>query len=373
MCWDIRGSYRRWGAAGNAASVPAAAVYIPAVPTTPHDPGAPRILAVRFSAIGDIVLTTPLLRAIRHRHPHAHITFLTRRAYAPLLADNPRVNEVIGWEQATPFKVLLADLKQRSFTHRLDLHGSLRSGRLRRALGGAWGRYSKHRLARTVLIKTKRNLYRDTRHVAERYFDAAKRLDVTPDGSPAELYLRRDAYDQADEFLAAHRLGRERTLMAVAPGAAHATKRWPDRHWLALLGRLTARADVVILGGAAEAEFAARLAEAGGEHAASAAGLFDLQGTGALIKRARALAAGDTGLMHMATAVGTPVVALYGPTVEAFGFFPYHARASVLERNDLTCRPCSKMGGPRCPLGHHRCMEEILPDDVEAALRRLPA
>lgn len=339
-----------------------------------HRPAeAPRILAVRFSAIGDIVLTTPLLRAIRTVHPQAHVTFVTRSAYAPLLSDNPRVDEVIGWDGHSPLGGLIRDLKSREFTHRLDLHGSLRSGRIRRALGGRWGRYPKHRIARTVLIRTKRNLYRDTRHVAERYFDAAKRLGVRPDGAPAELYLRREAFAAADAFLAAHRLGRERTLLAVAPGAAHATKQWPERHWTALVGRLTARADVVILGGAAEADLAARLAEAGGERAASAAGAFDLQGTGALIKRARALAAGDTGVMHMATAVGTPVVALYGPTVEAFGFFPYRARAAVLQRSDLACRPCSAMGGPRCPLGHHRCMEEILPDDVADALRRLPS
>lgn len=339
----------------------------------PRPADAPRILAVRFSAIGDIVLTTPLLRAIRTAHPHAHVTFLTRAAFTPLLSANPRVDEVVGWDPAQPLPALARELKTRAFTHRLDLHGSLRSGRIRRALGGRWGRYPKHRLARALLIRTRRNFYRDTRPVAERYFDAARQLGVRPDGGPAELYLRREALAQADAFLEANRLGRERTLLAVAPGAAHATKQWPARHWLALMERLTARADVVILGGAAEAELGARLAAAGGGRAASAAGLMDLQGTGALLKRSRALAAGDTGVMHMATAVGTPVAALYGPTVEAFGFFPYRARATVLQRNDLDCRPCSSQGGPRCPLGHHRCLEEILPGDVEDALRRLPA
>lgn len=343
------------------------------MPPAPRSPAPPRILAVRFSAIGDLVLTTPLFRAIRTRHPQAHVTVVTRSSFLPLLADNPRINTVIGWDPATPFRELVADLKARSFSHRLDLHGSLRSARLRRALGGRWGGYPKRRLARAILIRTKRNLYRDHRHVAERYFDAARGLDVHPDGGPAELFLRREAFAAADHFLAAHGLGQERTLLAVAPGAAHATKRWPERHWLALMGRLTARADVVILGGAAEREIAERMAAAGGARAASAAGHFDLQGTAALIKRARSLAAGDTGVMHMASAVGTPVVALFGPTVQAFGFTPYRARATILERLDLTCRPCSKMGGPRCPLGHHRCLEEILPDDVEAALRQLPA
>lgn len=333
---------------------------------------APRILVVRFSAIGDLILTTPLLRALRNRYPKAHVTVVTKAALAPLLADNPRVNEVVGWDPDEPWEQLVASLKARSFSHRLDLHGSLRSARLRHALGGRWGRYPKHRLARALLIRTKRNFYRHPRHVADRYFDAARALGVVPDGGPAELFVRREAMAEADAFLLTHQLGTQRTLIAVAPGATHFTKRWPERHWLALMGRLTARADVVILGSAEDAALAGRLAEAGGARAASAAGRFDLQGTAALIKRSRSLAAGDTGLMHMGTAVGTPVVALYGPTVEGFGFFPYHARASVLQRTDLDCRPCSAMGTARCPLGHHRCMEEILPDDLEAALRKLP-
>jgi len=106
-------------------------------------------------------------------------------------------------------------------------------------------------------------------------------------------------------------------------------------------------------------------------HGACAAGDFDLPGSGALIKRSRALVAGDTGLMHLATAVGTPVVALFGPTVERFGFFPYHAKSVVVQR-DLPCRPCSAHGGPTCPLTHHRCMQDVLPAELLEALRRLP-
>jgi heptosyltransferase-2 len=144
------------------------------------------------------------------------------------------------------------------------------------------------------------------------------------------------------------------------------------RRWQHLVTQLTTRGyDVVVLGGAAEQQAADDVAAAGAEYAASAAGRFDLQGSGALLKEARCAVSGDTGLMHMATAVGTPVVALYGPTVEPLGFFPYHARATVLER-DLDCRPCSAIGGPRCPLGHHRCLEDIAPDEVFEAVRRLP-
>jgi heptosyltransferase-2 len=106
--------------------------------------------------------------------------------------------------------------------------------------------------------------------------------------------------------------------------------------------------------------------------AASAAGEFSLQETGALLARSRVVVSGDTGVMHMATGVGTPVVALFGPTVRQFGFFPYHGAGEVLER-PLDCRPCSTMGGARCPMGHHRCLIDIAPGDVAAAVGRLVA
>jgi heptosyltransferase-2 len=331
-----------------------------------------RILVVRFSSMGDVLLTTPLVRAIRQRHPDASLTYVTKKAYLPLLSHNPRITEVIGYDPATPLRDLTRRLAGERFDHRLDLHRSLRSRALRWSVGGRWRTYPKHRLARSILIRFKRNVYRDRRPVVERYFDAARDLDVQPDGGSLELFLSRGALDRAGRFLADRRLGRQRALVAVVPGAAHATKRWPVRRWQHLVTQLTTRGyDVVVLGGAAEQQVADDVAAAGAEFAASAAGRFDLQGSGALLKEARCVVSGDTGLMHMATAVGTPVVALYGPTVEPFGFFPYRARATVLER-DLPCRPCSAMGGPRCPLGHHRCLEDITPDEVFEAVRRLP-
>jgi heptosyltransferase II len=332
----------------------------------------PHILIVRFSAIGDILLMTPLLRALRRRHADAQVTVVTRSVFAPLLAHNPRVTEVIGWDEAQPLGDMGRSLKGRGFSHRLDLHRSLRSLALRRLIGGKWTTYPKHRVAREVLIRTKRNIYKDRRPVAERYFDAAAELDVVPDDGSLEMFLPRPTLGRAEEFLAAAGIGTNRQLIAVAPGAAHFTKRWPMHHWTALARRLIENGnDVVVTGGPADRELAAEVVEAGGERAVSAAGEFDLQGSAAVLKRARALISGDTGLMHMATAVGTPVLALFGPTVEPFGFFPYHAKATVLQR-ELYCRPCSSHGGPKCPEVHHRCLQDLTPDDVLEALRKLP-
>ena len=326
---------------------------------------------MRFSSIGDILLTTPLIRALRARHPGARIDALTKAAFAPLLADNPHLTTVLAPAEGESLPALSVRLRGADYTHRLDLHGSLRSRILRLLLPGRWHGYSKHKVARALLVRTRKDHYpAGTPPVPERYFQAAERLDVQPDARPPEFFLAPAALAEADAFLAGAGLDPARGLVALAPGAAHATKRWPLEHWTALASALRLQGrPLVLVGGPDDAEAAAQVA-VGAPGAVVAAGRFGLQGTGAILARSRALVSGDTGVMHMATGVGTPVVALFGPTVEAFGFFPYRARARVLQR-DLPCRPCSTMGGPVCPLGHHDCLRGILPAAVQATLAEL--
>jgi len=341
-------------------------LYLPAVQGASSFPN---VLAVRFSSIGDVLLTTPLLRALRSRYPEARISVLTKPAYAPLLSHNPHVTEVLEALPDRPLRTLARELRARRYTHLLDLHDSIRSRLLRAMVPGSWSTYPKHRLARTVLIYTKRDYYRDRRPVAQRYFDAARSLGVEPDRKRLDFFLSADAEREADSWLARAGLA-DRPLIAVAPGAAHATKRWPAEHWHLLARRLLEDDfDMVVLGGSEDVTLAQSIAAGAPERIMNAAGEFGLQETGALLRRARTLVSGDTGVMHMAAAVGTTVVALFGPTVRPFGFFPYTDRAEVIELG-LSCRPCSSKGGPRCPLGHHRCMLEITPVSVYAAVQR---
>jgi heptosyltransferase-2 len=330
------------------------------------------VLLVRFSSIGDILLTTPLIRALARRHPDAKLVYVTKRSMAPLLADHPRLAAVVALEPNEPLPHLVRRLRALSPTHGLDLHGNVRSAALRLLLRCRWSGFPKRKLARSVLISTKVDCYAPGPPVpvAERYFEAARPLDVRPDGGPPEFFLGRGAADRVARWLTDKSLGAAR-IAALAPGAAHATKRWPMASWIALAQRLrTAGYGPVVVGGPDDRGLALQLA-AGGT-AESAAGEFSLQETGALIARARVLVSGDTGVMHMATGVGTPVVALFGPTVEQFGFFPYRAPSIVLQR-ELACRPCSSTGTAACPLGHHRCLGEVAPAEVADAVERLVA
>ncbi len=342
--------------------------YIPPVPYAPLRTR--RILIVRFSSVGDILLITPLVRAIRTRYPECHLTVLTERIFRPLLSDNPKIDRILELRDGTSLTHLAREIRHTGYTHKLDLQGDIRTRLLRSMAPGNWSGYSKRRLARGILVRFKQDRYARMAPppVAERYFEAARALEVTPDGKPAEFALSDDAHRHADRWLRDNSLDGIRPLVALAPRSGSETKCWPVPHWVTLVRQLAAEGiDSVLVGEPEDAAACETIAASGGARSKSVAGTFGLQRSGALIARARALVTGENGHMHMATAVRTPVVALFGPTVRQFGFQPYGAPSVVLEQN-LACRPCSVEGGPRCPLGHHRCLRDIQPQTVRRAL-----
>ncbi len=319
-------------------------------------PTTPRVLVVRFSSLGDVVLTTPLLRAIRARHPQADVTFVVRSRYADLLAGNPAVDRVAAWAPRERLRALAQRIGAKAYDARIDLQDSPRSRRLRRLLGGAWGVVNRRRLARLALIWLAVDRYRDRVPAAEQFFEAAAGLEVRPDGGPAEVFPTAE-----DEARAAALV--PEGAVALVPGARWANKRWPAAHWRALADRLAARGLKLVAVGSEDER-----------HLLNGPGVIDAYGlplrtTAAVLRRARVVVANDTGLMHLATAVGRPVIVLLGPTVGAFGYLPYRVPAQVLERG-ITCRPCTASGSNHCPLGHHRCMIEIAPEAVALAVER---
>jgi heptosyltransferase-2 len=312
------------------------------------------VLLVRFGALGDVILATPLVRALRRAHPDAAITFVTKARYAPILADNPHLTALATLGPETPLRFLAATLRRARWDQRLDLHGSLRARWLRLLAGGRWRSYPRQRARRALLTRWGIDTIGEPIPAAERYFLAARHL-VAPDGGPAEVFT------SPEDDARGAALAPAGAYVVLAPGAAHATKRWPPAHWGALARRLLAAGWEVVGTGTAPER---RLLDTRGVVDAFAA---PLGPTAALLRRASVVVANDSGLMHLAAAVGTPVVALFGPTTRQLGYFPYRARALVLERA-LSCRPCSPYGGAHCPRGDHQCMIGITPDEVAAAV-----
>lgn len=330
-----------------------------------------KLLLIRFSSLGDVVLTSPLIRALRAAYPDATLHFATRRAFAPLLESNPHLDRVLTLPggDAASLRRFARELRAERYDCVLDLHGTLRARALRWLVRGPrWSGYSKQTLRRWLLIRFRMGLDRpETTPVVERYFGAARALGVRPDGQPPEVFPTPDDEAAAEAALREHGLLGE-PLVAVAPGARHRTKCWPPDRWAELARRLHAKGlRMVLVGGPEDAALGAGIADAA-PGAVNLAGEMSVLASAALIARAACVASGDTGVMHLATAVGTPVVALFGPTTRHLGFFPYSPRATILER-ELPCRPCTTHGGEACPLGHHRCMLEIGVPEVEAAVR----
>jgi heptosyltransferase-2 len=329
-----------------------------------------RILIMRFSSLGDVVLATAALNYIKAQRPEAELVFLTKAAYAPLLEGHPALKEV--WTLQGSALAMAGRIRQAGFDAILDLQGKPRSFFLGAWSGSRVERMKNHAWNRRLRVWFPGGSRTLPPHVADRAVQAAAGLLGEPFTAAApSLVVSPAASAWADDFLWSSGLREGETVLAIAPGAAWPTKRWNSGSFAQALGLVAEQGRrFLFVGDAADEALARRIigyARKGADRCIVAAGKTDFPALAALLKRSELLLSNDSGPMHVAGAVGTPVVALFGPTVEAFGFFPRGSRDRVLQR-DLACRPCSVHGGDRCPLGTHACMEGIAPFEVAQAV-----
>ncbi len=337
-----------------------------------------KILIIRFSSIGDIVLTSPVARFLREQFPDAQIDFLTKKKYSELLRWNDTLSNVILFdEEVDDLKALRGRIRETRYDLIIDLHNSLRSIYLRTFVGaGRVKVFRKHALKRWLLVRFKRNLYTRVRSVAERYADTVRKFgepDVRVDFPlPAEVVHTVTGLVHSGKFSAKDR------LVGIAPSAMHFTKRWPLERFVKLgIALATAeRVKIVLFGSQEEAEYCSDLAHlinsgVSSHCAESLAGRLSLSESAAAAGLCAIFVSNDTGLMHLAAARGVPVVAVFGSSVREFGFFPQGEKSVVVENIGLECRPCSHIGRSECPKEHFRCMNDITVDAVLAQARKI--
>jgi len=319
----------------------------------------PSSLVIQTSFLGDTVLTTPLIEQLARR---GEVDVVTTPTSAALLANNPAIRDVIvydkrGVDRGLPGFVALAKrLRKTPYDVAFLAQGSFRSAALALAAGvpsrvgfdtssGRW-------------LYSRRVTFRDDLHHAARLLRLAR-----PNGRPATpdelrpLLYPGDAERQAvDALLARHGVAAGERLVALAPGSVWATKRWPGYAELAALLQMDMR--IVIVGGADDAALAHAIMSAA-PSAIDATGQLSLLASAEVIGRAAVLVTNDSAPLHLASAMSTPTVAIFGPTVPAFGFGPLAPRSIVVGHETLSCRPCDRHGPQRCPLGHFRCMREL--------------
>lgn len=314
-----------------------------------------RILVVRFGALGDLVLLTVLFRALRRRFPDATIDLATKGRYSSLLRSHPTITTVHGLPPGGSLREFGHMLRGNSYDIHLDAHSSIRSRTLHSIVGGTWQSLKKPRIARMVATWTTARA--PVPHLVDQYLALASSWEVTPDDQPADLYA-----DDPDIVTAGKLVNGE--YVVLAPGAQHNTKRWPAYRWRELATLIRERGTSVVGLGLGNEE--QMLPD---DFATSAFG-HPIGVSVAVCQRAKVVVANDSGLMHLATAVRTPVVVIYGPTAPDLGYAPYRANARFVTPS-MSCRPCSVFGGPHCPAGHHQCMTTSSASDVFETLQEL--
>ena len=314
-----------------------------------------KILVLRFSSIGDIVLTTPVVRELATQILAAEIHFATKPAFAQLFTANPYVRKT--HVLAGSLRDLIQELRAEKFDHVIDLHHNLRTRMLTARLGVPTRRFDKLNLEKWLLVNLKINRLPPI-HIVDRYRAAAAHLGITDDGRGLDYFIPADQEVPLNSLPYSHRAG----YVAFAIGAQHYTKRLPLEKLLEACERLAT--PLVLLGGSEDAVVAAEIEAHFSQLPGSptviynAVGRTSLHGSASLVRQARLVVSHDTGLMHIAAAFQKPVISSWGNTVPEFGMTPYRTDYQVLEVLGLPCRPCSKIGYQKCPLGHFKCMRE---------------
>ena len=336
-------------------------------------------LIVRFSSVGDLLLTTPSIRALRRRFPESRIDFLVRSEYAELLRGNPHCTSLLEFPAGgtlDDLSRLRGQIRRAGYDLIVDLHGSLRSRILLRGLRNVV-RIRKRVVPRWFLVRCKADLYSffgGSPGVADRYLETLRPWGVSDDGEGPEIFPSEEA--QAAAAALAEKAGAEEKAgwIGVAPSAKHATKIWPWERFAGAAAELSRirRTGVMLFGGPDDADLCGRTARRIRElqpdiRVLDASGQLTLPATAALMDRCGVILTNDSGLMHLAAARKRKIVALFGSTVGQFGFFPSAGSSIVVEQHGLRCRPCTHIGRESCPLGHFRCMTEIGPERVVAA------
>lgn len=312
-----------------------------------------KILVLRFSSIGDIVLTSPVLRCMKQQRKEVELHVATKSAFADLVRFNPHVAKV--HELGDDLGDLIQRLKAEVFSEVIDLHNNLRTARIKRALGAPSYSFAKLNIEKWLLVNF--GMDRMPRvHIVDRYMATVGHLGVKSDGRGLELFIPPEHEVELASLPEAHRNG----YTALAIGAGHPTKQLPQRR-LIELARLI-EGPLVIVGGSQDQPVARAIASDIGGRAFDATGRYKLLGSASLIKQARGVIAHDSGAMHIAAAFSKNVVSIWGNTVPLFGMGPYipqhPERAHLAEVQGLSCRPCSKIGHDQCPKGHFHCMEK---------------
>ena len=324
-----------------------------------------KFLIIRFSSIGDIVLTTPVVRCLKKQLPDSEIHFLTKESFGTIVENNPYIDKVYllshSWE------TIVHELKQENYDYIIDLHHNLRTLRLKKDLGIRSFPFNKLNIQKWIYTNLKWNMMPDV-HIVDRYMKTVESFGVKNDGEGLDYFIPgKDEVKQSD-IPVSHHLG----YIGLVIGAAHNTKKLPVEKLKELCSKIAH--PIILLGGKEDNENAKQIASADPIKIYNACGKFNLNESADLVRKSKLIITHDTGLMHIAAAFKKKIISVWGNTVPEFGMYPYYGKDQIpnlkFEIKGLRCRPCSKIGYAKCPRGHFKCMRQISMDAVVETARQ---
>jgi ADP-heptose:LPS heptosyltransferase len=308
-----------------------------------------KILVIRFSSMGDIIYTTPVVRCLKKQLPDAEIHFLTKPAFKYIYDNNPYVDKLLLLKPT--LVETISELKAERYDYIIDLHNNLRTTLIKLNLRVKSSTYKKQRIRKWLSLKFNLNLVPPI-HLVERYLKTVKFLGVKNDDQLIDYYIKAN-YDLAKLLPPSHQNG----YIAFVIGATHFTKRMPNQKIISICNNLNV--PVVLLGGN-DVKANADEIEANAPNIYNACGVTSLDESVFLVSKATSVVGFDTGLTHIAEAFNVPIASVWGGTVpELLGVQPYMVKDFLVAGIELSCRPCSKFGLEKCPLGHFKCMNDM--------------
>ncbi|OGS45582.1 MAG: hypothetical protein A2539_07085 [Elusimicrobia bacterium RIFOXYD2_FULL_34_15] len=314
-----------------------------------------KILIIRLSSIGDIVSATPLIRCLRKKYSDAEIDFILKKQYSDILSKNPYISKLILFD-GDIFKSM-ARISLEKYDLIVDIHGNFKSFLLTLFSKAKVLKYKNFSIRRFLLVEWGINLYWEKLPVSNRYLNAVKSLGINDDNEGCDFFIDENIKKGFGELLKGEYIG-------ICPVSAWKTKRWLSDNYITVSRRISEiyECNILIFGGKEDQQYCENIRRQIGDKATNYSG-FPLQETAAAIRMCKFLLTNDTGIMHIAEALKIPVVALFGPTVEEFGFYPQLKKSRIISKN-FVCKPCSTKGSNECPTGSFICMKAISTGEV---------
>jgi len=311
-----------------------------------------KFLIIRFSSIGDIVLTTPVIRNLKQQCEDAEVHFVTKKQYAGILEHNPYIDKIHVLDKS--FSDLITELRNEHFHYVIDLHNNLRTSRLKLKLHNVSFKFNKLNWEKWLMVNFKKNKLPNI-HIVDRYMEPIRFYIDGNDNKGLDFFI--PAQDEVDINTLPQHFRNQ--YIAFAIGAQHSTKRLPDEKIISICKKINK--PIVLLGDKNDSIVAEKVKNTVGDNIYNACGKCSLNQSSSLVKQARIVISHDTGLMHIAAAFNKQIISVWGNTIPEFGMYPYMSGegSEIIEVKGLPCRPCTKIGFNQCPKKHFKCMNDI--------------